>query len=103
MTATHSPEGLTPALLDQVEAAIVALTPSLTLIQADIHSHPELAWQEHRTHDTTAGYMEQAGWSVTRHAYGLQTAWRAEKVVGDGKGRVVGFNSERELRRAGQK
>ncbi|KAL1409148.1 hypothetical protein Q8F55_005977 [Vanrija albida] len=94
VTATHTPDGLTPALLDEVEAAILALTPALTAVQADMHAHPEIAWQEHRAHDTTAGFMEAQGWRVTRHAYGLQTAWRAEMVVGSGEGRVVGFNSE---------
>ena len=37
--------------------------------------------------------MSSRGWEVTKHYLGLDTAWRAEFVVGTG-GRTLGVNSE---------
>ena len=37
--------------------------------------------------------MSSKGWEVTKHYLGLDTAWRAEFVVGTG-GRTLGVNSE---------
>lgn len=38
-------------------------------------------------------FMEKKGFKVTRHAYGLETAWEAVFEYGKG-GRTIGFNSE---------
>ena len=37
--------------VETLEAAIDALDDELRALSMDIHAHPEIAWQEHRTHD----------------------------------------------------
>lgn len=56
-----------------------------------IWSNPEIAYTEHKAHDTICDFLEAHGFSVTRHAYGVDTAFEA--VSGSG-GRNVNFNAE---------
>lgn len=56
-----------------------------------IHAHPELAFEEKFAHDTICDLLEKLGYSVTRHAYGIDTAFEAE--VGSGGGLIV-YNAE---------
>lgn len=62
----------------------------LTPLQ-QIHQNPELGFQEKLAHDNITSMLEALGFSVTRHAYGLDTSFLAE--YGNG-GRVVAFNAE---------
>jgi amidohydrolase len=43
----------------------------------DIHEHPELAFEEHHAHDALTGVLEREGVDVTRHAFGMDTAFDA--------------------------
>lgn len=43
-----------------------------------LHGDPELGFAEHRAHDRLADLLEAAGLSVERHAYGVETGFRAE-------------------------
>jgi metal-dependent amidase/aminoacylase/carboxypeptidase family protein len=54
---------------------------------------PELAFEEHIAHDTLVDYVRDAGFQVTPHAFGLETAWKATFSHGHG-GPVIGINSE---------
>lgn len=45
---------------------IVADQPRLTEIRRDIHAHPELAYEEHRTADIVAAELESYGLEVSR-------------------------------------
>lgn len=56
-----------------------------------IHKNPELAFEEFKAHDNITTLLEDLGFSVTKHAYGLATAFVAEYGSG---GRVVAFNAE---------
>ncbi|KAJ5674311.1 uncharacterized protein N7477_004245 [Penicillium maclennaniae] len=56
-----------------------------------IWSHPELAYEEHYAHDTICNFLEKQGFTVTRHAYGLDTSFEA--LSGSG-GRLINFNAE---------
>ncbi|KAF4449897.1 hypothetical protein F53441_6902 [Fusarium austroafricanum] len=56
-----------------------------------IHENPELAYKEHSAHDAICDLLEGLGYEVTRHAYGLETAFEA--ISGSG-GRTVNFNAE---------
>lgn len=56
-----------------------------------IFENPELAYKEHKAHDSICDFIENLGHKVTRHAYGLQTAF--EIISGSG-GRTVNFNAE---------
>ncbi|KAB5530270.1 major facilitator superfamily domain-containing protein [Coniochaeta sp. 2T2.1] len=75
-----------------IDEYIAGLQTSLRKLNQEIHQTPELAYEEHHAHDAICGFLESLGISVTRHAYGLSTAFEA--VVGDSAGRCVSFNAE---------
>ncbi|KAL2209482.1 hypothetical protein CC79DRAFT_1341661 [Sarocladium strictum] len=57
-----------------------------------IWENPELGYKEVKAHKVLTDYLEDLGFNVTRSAFNLTTAFRAE--YSNGKGRVVSFNSE---------
>lgn len=67
------------------------IAPELKARYLQIWSNPELAYQEHRAHDKICDFLEQQGFSVTRHAYGIDTSFEA--LSGSG-GRLINFNAE---------
>ncbi|KZW01186.1 hypothetical protein EXIGLDRAFT_666461 [Exidia glandulosa HHB12029] len=91
----HEPRagGFSEDILQTIEREIASQDDSLRLLNLDIHTHPELAWEERYAHDALTKFMEDRSWKVTRHYLGFETAWRAEWSHGSG-GRVVGVNSE---------
>lgn len=56
-----------------------------------IHDNPEIAWEEHFAHDTICELLEGFGFEVTRHAYGLATAFEARMGT---SGPLINFNAE---------
>lgn len=58
-------------------AAIDRVAAELKEISLDIHSHPELNFQEHRAHGLLADYLERKGFRVERGAYEMATAFEA--------------------------
>ncbi|OJJ66150.1 hypothetical protein ASPBRDRAFT_35379 [Aspergillus brasiliensis CBS 101740] len=60
-------------------------------VSQGIHANPELAFEEKFAHDTICDLLEKLGYSVTRHAYGIDTAFEAE--AGSGGGLIV-YNAE---------
>ncbi|KAJ5159383.1 uncharacterized protein N7482_006387 [Penicillium canariense] len=74
-----------------VDAALEQLHEELRKVNHEIWSNPELAYQEHRAHDTICEFLEKQGFTVTRHAYGLDTSFEA--LSGSG-GRLINFNAE---------
>ncbi|KAL2752987.1 hypothetical protein ACRALDRAFT_1052744 [Sodiomyces alcalophilus JCM 7366] len=77
--------------IDQVAAAIDACATSLRDVNRKIHDNPELGYKEVTAHDTISDFLEQQGFKVTRHAYGLDTSFEAEYGSG---GRLVIFCAE---------
>ncbi|KAL2840390.1 hypothetical protein BJY01DRAFT_218509 [Aspergillus pseudoustus] len=77
----------------QVIAAIDHEASALRELNRDIHSHPETAYEEVYAHARLSGFLEDRGFSVTRHAYGLDTAFEAEFATGEG-GPLVIFCAE---------
>jgi amidohydrolase len=75
-----------------VRADVAARTDSLLDLSHDIWEHPELNFEEHHAHGVLTDALEAAGLEVERHAYGLETAFRAQ--VGDGSGPVVAICCE---------
>ena len=71
----------------RVAAEVDRLTPVLLDVSHRIHERPELCFEEHFAHDLLAGVIEDAGISVERGAYELETAFDAR--VGDGDGPAV--------------
>ncbi|KAM0330749.1 hypothetical protein ACHAQA_003702 [Verticillium albo-atrum] len=57
-----------------------------------IWENPELGYEEVHAHEVLTDYLEEQGFTVTRGAYNLSTAFRAE--FSNGEGRKVSFNSE---------
>jgi metal-dependent amidase/aminoacylase/carboxypeptidase family protein len=86
---------LSASVIETIEQAIHQANEQLRSVSLDIHAHPELGWEEHHAHDALTAWMEKQGFEVERHAYGLQTAWKATYENGQG-GRTIGFNSESE-------
>lgn len=60
-------------------------------INKHIHANPELAYEEHQAHDAFVSTLQSLGFTVTPHAFGLETAFSAD--FGSG-GRLVIFNAE---------
>ncbi|KAJ9477917.1 Amidohydrolase [Pseudozyma hubeiensis] len=79
-----------------IETEIEKLDSELRKLSLDMHDHPEIMWEERRTHDLFVKYFSgKKGWKVTPHAYEQETAW---EVVFEHKAskdsRVIGFQSE---------
>ncbi|TFK75009.1 amidohydrolase [Pluteus cervinus] len=91
-TATEL-SSMSPEVLQTVETTLDGLNASLRELSLEIHSHPEIMFEERHTHDLLTAFMSTHGFKVTRHYLGLETAWRAEFTNGSG-GRVLGINSE---------
>lgn len=79
-----------------IESEISKLDKELRQLSLDMHDHPEIMWEESRTHDLFVKYFSgKKGWKVTPHAYGVETAFEAVFSHKAGKdSRVVGFQSE---------
>lgn len=64
-----------------VRSRIDGLADTLIDVSHSIWDHPELCFEERHAHDLLCDVLEAEGLDVTRHAYGLDTAFVAE--VGD--------------------
>ncbi|RSL39422.1 hypothetical protein CEP54_016327 [Fusarium duplospermum] len=49
----------------------------------DIHSHPELCYEETLAHHTICEFLEANGFTVKRHAFDTQTCFEAEIGAGE--------------------
>ncbi|KAJ2976230.1 hypothetical protein NQ176_g5078 [Zarea fungicola] len=80
--------------LGDIDQFIQALEPQLWPLNRFIHDNPELGYKEFKAHNALTRFMQaQAGWKVTRSAFGMETAWEA--VFDTGRpGPVVSFNAE---------
>ncbi|KAH7329659.1 hypothetical protein B0I35DRAFT_474233 [Stachybotrys elegans] len=72
--------------------AIDAQDDALSALNKDIWENPELAYEEYHAHEVLTDYLEKQGFTVTRSAFNLSTAFVAE--YSNGEGRSVSFNSE---------
>ncbi|RLV83196.1 Peptidase M20 domain-containing protein 2 [Meyerozyma sp. JA9] len=67
-------------------------TKDFERIAGEMYKNPEVAFEEKFAHDLIASYFESFGeFKVTRHAYGVQTAF---EVLFENGGRTVNFNAE---------
>ncbi|KAK3332912.1 hypothetical protein B0T19DRAFT_381528 [Cercophora scortea] len=90
----HQPAPTQLPYLDDISRHVDSIADSLWPVNKKIHDCPELGYEEVIAHEALTSFMEsQPGWTVTRSAYGLKTAWVA---VYDSKkkGPVVSFNAE---------
>ncbi|THV05672.1 hypothetical protein K435DRAFT_773632 [Dendrothele bispora CBS 962.96] len=68
------------------------MSDELRSLSLDIHSHPELRFEETHAHDVMTEFVRKHGFEVQEH-YLLDTAWLATFKHGSG-GRTIGVNSE---------
>jgi amidohydrolase len=66
----------------RARARIDALAPDLTALALDIHEHPELAFEEHRSAEVLTAFLTRHGLDTTLGVGGLPTAFLARH--GDG-------------------
>ncbi|MDO5710141.1 MAG: M20 family metallopeptidase [Micrococcales bacterium] len=64
-------------LKEQVKAAATQLWPAAVELSHDIHAHPELAFEEHRTAAAVSKLLETHGFAVEHAIAGLDTAFLA--------------------------
>jgi hypothetical protein len=92
--AKESVEIVTSTYLHDIDDFIGGLQSSLWPLNQYIHDNPELAFEEHKTHDALTNYMQShEDWQITTSAYGIKTAWIAAYDSGKA-GPVVSFNAE---------
>lgn len=69
------------SIVEDSKAAIVddisRMTDRLLDVSRSIHARPELNFEERFAHDLLCEVLESAGLPVTRHAYGVETAFEA--------------------------
>ncbi|QRV88955.1 amidohydrolase family protein [Ceratobasidium sp. AG-Ba] len=90
-----------PGALDTSDERIVQLDSALRDLNVKIHDRPELGWNVGYAHDLLTQFLEEHGFTVTRHYLSDRlpgnTAWRGEFTIpsnGHSSLPVVGFNSE---------
>ena len=74
-------------------SAIDGSRQALFDLSRDIHSHPELNYQEHYSSNALAGFLESCEIQVERGVGGLETAFRAT-IPGGGKGPTIAVLAE---------
>ena len=77
--------------IQSVKDGIQQRRDALWSMNTTIYRNPELGYEETIAHDTITKLLEESGFSVKRHAYGIATSFEAE--VGTG-GRLVVFCAE---------
>jgi len=65
------------ALHDRAASVVATHRTELLELSHQLHRDPELSFEEHRSAAAVAALLEQAGFSVVRQAYGLDTAFTA--------------------------
>ena len=70
---------------------IAGLLPEIAAMRRDIHAHPELAFDEYRTADVAAAYLEKLGLEVHRGI--AKTGVIAKLKVGNGP-RAIGLRAD---------
>ncbi|KAJ5711792.1 hypothetical protein N7488_005948, partial [Penicillium malachiteum] len=74
-----------------IDAAIADVNTELRELNNYIWSNPELAYEEHKAHDAICDFLEKRGYTVTRHAYGVDTSF---ECISGTEGRLINFNAE---------
>ena len=75
-------------------SAIDASREALIDLSKDIHSHPELNYQEHYSSGALAAFLESRDFQVERGVGGLETAFRATIPGGAGEGPTIAVLAE---------
>ena len=76
------------------DAAIEESRQALLDLSKDIHSHPELNYQEHYSSGALADFLQSRDFQVERGVGGLETAFRATIPGGAGEGPTIAVLAE---------
>ncbi|KAJ5798702.1 uncharacterized protein N7503_006207 [Penicillium pulvis] len=74
-----------------IDEALEKVAKQLRELNQFIWSNPELAYEEHKAHDAICDFLESQGFTVTRHAYGVDTSF---ECISGTEGRTINFNAE---------
>lgn len=91
---TNQPTGSKNSYLDSVTQAVEDLREELVRTSLDIHSHPELNYEEYYAAALLADSLERHGFRVERGIGGVETAFRATLAGGGGDGPTVALLAE---------
>ncbi|PKB79944.1 MAG: hypothetical protein BZY88_10725 [SAR202 cluster bacterium Io17-Chloro-G9] len=91
---TRPKSGPNGTYLESVIQAVEELRGELVDTSLDIHSHPELNYQEHHAATVLADSLERHGFQVERGVGGVETAFRATISGGRGDGPTVALLAE---------
>lgn len=78
-----------PHDIRSTHTAVEGLRAELEALALDVHAHPELAFEEHRTSAKLAERLATAGFVVRQPYGGLDTAFEAVHVFGEGGPEIV--------------
>ncbi len=87
-TTTDS-DAASAARRERLERAIDAAWPELEAFTLDLHAHPELMFEEHRSAAALVAALERAGFEVETGSGGIDTAFVARHRFGPGGPRVA--------------
>ena len=82
------------ALAASSNKAIEASKQALFDLSKDVHSHPELNYQEYYSSNALAGFLEQHNFQVERGIGGVETAFQATIPGGSGDGPTIAVLAE---------
>ncbi|WP_110207644.1 M20 family metallopeptidase [Nocardioides daejeonensis] len=84
---SERPDTTASALYSSIEDTLASWRDQLVATSHDLHEHPEVAFEEHRSARVVADLLEAAGFRTQVGVYGLETA--LEAVSGNGSLTVV--------------
>lgn len=76
-------------VLAAVEAVVAKRRGEIISLSREIHARPELAFEERETSLLLQATLEREGFHVSAGTAGLETAFRATAVAGDGRPRLI--------------
>lgn len=82
---------MSKSYVDKVTSAIDEVRDDLISISMDIHSHPELNFEEYYSSNALAVALERYGFDVERGVGGVETAFRGTLQGSGGDGPTVAF------------
>ncbi|KAB8224500.1 hypothetical protein BDV33DRAFT_199533 [Aspergillus novoparasiticus] len=74
-----------------IDSVLEDVSKQLHELNHYIWSNPELAYEEHKAHDAICDFLEGQGFTVTRHAYRVDTSF---ECISGTEGRLVNLNAE---------
>ena len=81
-------------ILEKIFSSIHTVRPELQELSSFIHSHPELGFEEFQASERQQALLKRWHFNVAAGLGNLPTSFKAEKMLGTGRGIHFGFMSE---------